>query len=141
MITRLLTFRVRALRFVASDGGAGTVNNNVPGGYQDSHTVTYDQAMGTMPTASKPGYNFAGWFLEDGTQVTSETIVSVDNVIVKNDANTYEETRPLHAKFVPHHYTLVFNPGSDKQGNSGTVAPKKLTITYDEILSGLPTRH
>ena len=125
--------------FVASDGGAGTVNNNVPGGYQDSHTVTYDQAMGTMPTASKPGYNFAGWFLEDGTQVTSETIVSVDNVIVKNDANTYEETRPLHAKFVPHHYTLVFNPGSDKQGNSGTVAPKKLTITYDEILSGLPT--
>lgn len=125
--------------FVASDGGAGTLNNNVPGGYQDSHTVTYDKVMGTMPTASKLGYNFAGWFLEDGTQVTSETIVSVDNVIVKNDANTYEETRPLHAKFVPHHYTLVFNPGSDKQGNSGTVAPKKLTITYDEILSGLPT--
>lgn len=125
--------------FVASDGGAGTLNSNVPGGYQDSHTVTYDKVMGTMPTASKLGYNFAGWFLEDGTQVTSETIVSVDNVIVKNDANTYEETRPLHAKFVPHHYTLVFNPGSDKQGNSGTVAPKKLTITYDEILSGLPT--
>lgn len=125
--------------FVASDGGAGTVNNNVPGGYQDSHAVTYDQAMGTMPTASKPGYNFAGWFLEDGTQVTSETIVSVDNVIVKNDANTYEETRPLHAKFVPHKYTLVFNAGSTKTGIPGTVAPKKLTITYDEILANLPT--
>lgn len=126
--------------FVASDGGAGTVNNNVPGGYQDSHTVTYDQAMGTMPTASKPGYNFVGWFLEDGTtQVTTDTVVTIDNVIVKNAANTYEETRPLYAKFTPHHYTLVFNPGSDKQGNSGTVAPKKLTITYDEILANLPT--
>lgn len=125
--------------FVASDGGAGTVNNNVPGGYQDSHTVTYDQAMGTMPTASKPGYNFVGWFLEDGTEVTSSTVVTIDNVIVKNPANTYEETRPLYAKFTPHHYTLVFNPGSDKQGNPGSVTPAKMVITYDEILSGLPT--
>ena len=125
--------------FVASDGGAGTVNNNVPGGYQDSHTVTYDQAMGTMPTATKPGYNFVGWFLDDGTEVTSSTVVTIDNVIVKNPANTYEETRPLHAKFTPHHYTLVFNPGADKQGNPGSVTPAKMVITYDEILSGLPT--
>lgn len=79
--------------FTASNGGTGTVNNNVPGGYQDSHTVTYDQAMGTMPTASKPGYNFVGWFLADGTtQVTTDTVVTIDNVIVKNAANTYEET-------------------------------------------------
>lgn len=125
--------------FVASNGGAGTANNRVPGGYQDSHTVTYNQTMGTMPTASKPGYNFEGWFLEDGTEVTSSTVVTVDNVIVKNPANTYEETRPLYAKFAPHHYTLVFNPGSDKQGNPGSVTPAKMTITYDEILSGLPT--
>lgn len=126
--------------FTASNGGTGTVNNNVPGGYQDSHTVTYDQAMGTMPTASKPGYNFVGWFLEDGTtQVTTDTVVTIDNVIVKNAANTYEETRPLYAKFTPHHYTLVFNPGSTKQGIPGTVDPNKMVITYDEILSGLPT--
>lgn len=126
--------------FTASNGGTGTVNNNVPGGYQDSHTVTYDQAMGTMPTASKPGYNFVGWFLEDGTtQVTTDTVVTIDNVIVKNAANTYEETRPLYAKFTPHHYTLVFNPGSTKQGIPGTVEPNKMVITYDEILSGLPT--
>lgn len=126
--------------FTASNGGTGTVNNNVPGGYQDSHTVTYDQAMGTMPTASKPGYNFVGWFLDDGTtQVTTDTVVTIDNVIVKNDANTYEETRPLYAKFTPHHYTLVFNPGSTKQGIPGTVDPNKMVITYDEILSDLPT--
>lgn len=126
--------------FTASNGGTGTVNNNVPGGYQDSHTVTYDQAMGTMPTASKPGYNFVGWFLADGTtQVTTDTVVTIDNVIVKNAANTYEETRPLYAKFTPHHYTLVFNPGSTKQGIPGTVDPNKMVITYDEILSGLPT--
>lgn len=126
--------------FTASNGGTGTVNNNVPGGYQDSHTVTYDQAMGTMPTASKPGYNFVGWFLDDGTtQVTTDTVVTIDNVIIKNAANTYEETRPLYAKFTPHHYTLVFNPGSTKQGIPGTVDPNKMVITYDEILSGLPT--
>ena len=125
--------------FVASDGGAGTKNNNVAGGYQDSHSVMYDKAMGTMPTASKPGYNFVGWFLEDDTQVTSDTIVSIDNVIIKNDANTYEETRPLYAKFVPHKYTLVFNAGSTKTGIPGTVDPKKMTITYDDILADLPT--
>ena len=63
--------------------------------------------MGTMPTASKPGYNFVGWFLDDGTtQVTTDTVVTIDNVIIKNAANTYEETRPLYAKFTPHHYTL-----------------------------------
>ncbi len=40
-----------------------------------------------MPTASKPGYNFVGWFLEDGTtQVTTDTVVTIDNVIVKNAA-------------------------------------------------------
>lgn len=125
--------------FVASDGGSGTSNPDVPGGYKDSHDVTYDQAMGQMPSASKPGYEMDGWFLEDDTQITSDTVVTIDNVIIKNDANTYEETRPLYAHYTPHQYTLVLQPGkSSVTGNPGSVSPDRVTVTFDQAVSGLP---
>ena len=124
--------------FVASDGGSGISNPDVPGGYKDSHDVTYDQAMGQMPSASKQGYDFDGWFLEDNTQVASDTVVTIDNVIIKNDANSYEDTRPLYAHYTPHQYTLVLQPGSSVTGNPGSVSPDRVTATFDQAISGLP---
>ena len=125
--------------FRASDGSAGTVNPSVPGGYTDSHDVTYDEAMGLMPQAFKPGYDFVGWFLEDGTEITSETIVSVDNVIIHRDDYAYESTRPLYAHYEPHKYTLVLMPGnSTVTGEAGTVDPKEVTVTFDQAIEGLP---
>lgn len=124
--------------FRASDGSAGTANPSVPGGYTDSHDVTYDEEMGLMPQAFKPGYNFVGWFLEDGTEVTSDTVVSIDNVIIQRDDNAYESTRPLYAKFEPHKYTLVLNPGYSASGNAGTVDPKTVEVTFDQAIEGLP---
>ena len=125
--------------FRASDGSAGTVNPSVPGGYTDSHDVTYDEPMGLMPQAFKPGYDFVGWFLEDGTEVTSEAIVSVDNVVIHRDDFAYEDTRPLYAKYEPHKYTLVLMPGnSPLTGEAGTVEPKTVEVTFDQIIEGLP---
>ena len=125
--------------FVASDGGSGTANPIVAGGYMDSHEVTYDQAMGQMPAASKPGYTFDGWYLEDGTQITTDTVVTVENVVIHNDDFSYENTRPLYARYTPHTYTLVLHPGaSSVTGDQGTVSPDRVTVTYDQEITGLP---
>lgn len=128
--------------FVATDGGNGSKSPSVAGGYVDSKTVTYDAAMGAMPSASKTGYDFDGWFVEN-KQITEDTIVTVDNVVISNgDKNPpygYEDTRPLYAKYTPHTYTLVLVPGaSSVSGEQGSVSPERITVTYDSAVSGLP---
>lgn len=125
--------------FVASDGGSGTASPTVNGGYLDSHDVTYDQPMDLMPAASKTGYTFDGWFLEDGTEVKSDTVVTVDNVVIHKDDYSYEDTRPLYAHYTPNTYTLVLHPGaSSVTGDQGTVSPARVTVTYDQLISGMP---
>lgn len=125
--------------FVASDGSAGEKSPSVIGGYLDSNEVTYDKPMGTMPSASKTGYSFDGWFLEDGTQITSDTIVSVNNVVIHKDDYSYENTRVLNAKYAPHTYTFKLNPGkSPVTGTPGTVDPTTVSVTYDAEVRGLP---
>lgn len=136
--------------FKASDGTAGTGSTSIPGGYTDSNDVTYDAKMGTMPTAAKTGYTFDGWFVDTDataptiaginptTQITSETSVNVNNVVIHNDAFTHENTRVLVAKYTPHTYRFVLNPGQTKGGIPGTVDPKRVDVTYDSKVSGLP---
>lgn len=40
-------------------------------------TVTYGEAYGELPTPVRSGYAFTGWYTEDNTPVTSETIVGI----------------------------------------------------------------
>ena len=56
---------------VTFDGNGGTVD---PG----TKTVTYNQAYGALPTPTRSGYTFLGWFTAStgGTQVTSETVAN-----------------------------------------------------------------
>lgn len=54
----------------------------------DTRTVTYDTAYGELATLEKVGYIFDGWYTADGTKVTSETILSID------------ENHTLHAKYI-----------------------------------------
>lgn len=136
--------------FKASDGKAGTESTSILGGYTDSNDVTYDAKMGTMPTAAKTGYTFDGWFVDtdataptiDGInptmQITSETSVNVNNVVIHNDAFTHENTRVLVAKYTPHTYCFVLNPGQTKGGIPGTVDPERVNVTYDSAVSELP---
>lgn len=114
---------------VSSDGYAA--NPSVPGGYVSNKAVVYDQPVGDMPAAAKTGHTFDGWFV-DGTGITSGTVVSVDNVVIKNDGNTYEATRPLHAGFTPFTNVLVL----DHDG--GTSDVESIEVTYGKPVSGLP---
>ncbi len=56
-----------------------TFNANAGSVTESSKEVTYDQAYSELPTPTKNGYNFVGWFTSKtgGTQVTSSTIVKI----------------------------------------------------------------
>ena len=76
-----------------------------------------------MPTLTREGYTFAGWFTEKeyGTQVTKETVV-------KTVAD-----HTLYARWTANTYTVKFDV------NGGTVTPAEQTVTYGSTYGELPT--
>ncbi len=46
---------------------------------RDSKQVTYGKAYGVLPSATKDGDEFIGWFTEDGTEITSASIVEIES--------------------------------------------------------------
>ena len=70
-----------------------------------SNTVTFDSAYGDLPTPTRTGYTFEGWFTESsgGSQVTASTTVSTAS------------GHTLYAHWTPITYTVAF----DANGGSG----------------------
>ena len=104
-----------------------TVTFNANGGTETSETrtVTYGNPYGELPTLTREGYTFAGWFTEKdgGTQVTKDTEV-------KTVAD-----HTLYAHWTAKTCTVTFN------ANEGTVAPAdaEMTVTYGSHYGELPT--
>lgn len=96
-----------------SCGGTCNINNM---------TVTYDKAYGTLPTPTRTGYTFKGWFSEAGltTQIYSTTIYKVAG------------NQTLYAKWEANNYTVSFN-------SNGGSACSNMTVTYDKTYGTLPT--
>ncbi len=88
-----------------------------------SKTVTYGSTYGTLPTPTREGYSFDGWFTasEGGAQVTSATKVT----------NASDHT--LHAHWTTVDITVTFDP------NGGSVSPSSKTVTYGSTYGTLPT--
>jgi len=85
--------------------------------------VTYDSPYGTLPTPTRMGYTFNGWFTQSsgGDRVESTTVVktaSTHSLCAQWDANTY---------------TVNFN------ANGGSVGTPSKTVTYDSTYGELPT--
>ena len=99
--------------FNANDGTVGTTTK----------TVTYGNPYGELPTPTREGYTFAGWFTEKdgGTQVTKETVV------------TTAADHTLYAHWTANTYTVKFD------ANEGTVTPAEQTVTYGSHYGELPT--
>ena len=142
------TARTYFLTYVPAEDGSAILNTqhmgvdytadpDVYGGYVVPYPITYDKLIGTMPTASKLGHEFIGWTLRDGPSageyVDSNDIATVDNVVVKNDNNTHEDTYPLYAEFKPFEFTLILDPGE-----GGTVDPTSVSVTYGQPIPQLP---
>ena len=101
-----------------------TVTFNGNGGETPSpSTITkeYNVALGTLPTCSRTGYTFLGWYTASsgGTKISTTTVVTKDI--------TY------YAQWSINSYTLTFNP------NGGTVTPTSKNLEYNSAYGTLPT--
>ena len=99
-----------------------TVSFNSNGGSSVAAiTVTEGGTYGSLPTPTRTGYNFVGWFTaaSGGTQITYGTRVTITS------------NQTLYAHWSAKSFTLSFN------SNGGTAVSAK-TITYDGTYGTLP---
>lgn len=92
-----------------------TITFNANGGTvsSSSATVTYGSTYGTLPTPTKNGYTFNGWYTASsgGTQVTSSTIVDTAG------------NHTLYAQWTAWTYTIAYNAGnSNATGSTATTS-------------------
>ena len=84
-----------------------------------SKTVTYAQTYGTLPTPTRTGYTFAGWYTaaSGGSKVTSSTAV------------TQADDHILYARWAANTYTVAFN------ANGGVGVQASVSATYDQFVT------
>ena len=101
---------------VTYDANGGSVSDA-------SKSVTYDQTYGALPTPTKKGYTFDGWFTakDGGTEVKSTTPVKTAN------------NHTIYAHWTAKTGTLVFNP------RDGSCSTKNKSVVYDQPYNELPT--
>jgi len=103
-----------------------TVTFNANGGSVSttSKTVTKGSTYGTLPTPTRTGHDFAGWFTaaSGGTQITASSTVSI----------TANQT--LYAHWTAKTYTVTFN-----SNGGGTPSPASKTVTYGSTYGTLAT--
>ena len=92
-----------------------TFDAKTNGGAEDAKVVYIEPSagVGTLPTATKEGYTFNGWFTTatDGTKITTATVPTGDV--------TY------YAQFTVNKYTLTYELGEGKVTTKGTPIPAK----------------
>ena len=87
-------------------------------------TVTYGKAYGTMPTPTRTGYTFAGWWTakdSGGKKVTASTVCYASG------------NYTLYARWTAKTFTVTLNP------NGGSVSPTTKTVTYGKAYGTMPT--
>lgn len=81
-----------------------------------SKSVTYDATYGTLPTPTRTGYTFNGWWTsaDGGTQITASTTVKITSA------------QTLYAHWTANNYTVTLE--SDIATTHGTTS---IAVTYD----------
>ena len=106
-----------------------TVTFDANGGSTDKKntSVTYGAAYGELPSASRTGYRFDGWYTDKtaGTEITEKMLVDVN------------EDTILYAHWSAMQYQVSF----DSNKGSGSSTPTKaqaIKVTYDGFYENLP---
>ena len=100
------------ITFNANGGSVGT----------NTKTVYYDEAYGDLPTATRTGYTFAGWY----TSSTGGTNITKTSTVTNSNAHT------LYAHWTANQYKVTLN------ANGGSVSTSTITVTYDSTYGTLP---
>ncbi|MCD7741234.1 MAG: InlB B-repeat-containing protein [Ruminococcus sp.] len=85
-------------------------------------TVTYGKKYGTLPTPTRSGYNFVGWYNSSGSKVTASTVV---NKKVNHTLTAKWEEWPTSV-------TLTFD------ANGGNITTTSKTYYSGKIIGALP---
>lgn len=96
-----------------ADGGTGDTA---------SRKVSYDSPYGGLPSPTRPGYDFVGWFDESGKEVTKDTRAKTTGAVT------------VKARWTPVAYNVVF----DANGGEGWKEPFETVCRYDDEFA-LPT--
>jgi len=88
-----------------------------------SKTIAYGSTYGTLPTPTRAGYSFDGWY----------TAASGGTKVTENTTYTVASNQTLYAHWTVKVYTLTFDT------NGGSVSPSSKTIAYGSPLGALPT--
>ena len=118
VLTRYPAEGAAARYTVYFDGSGGTVPYT-------SKTVTQGQTYGSLPTPSRSGYTFAGWYTSGGSRVYESTTVNLTGSQTLYARWTQTPTAAT--------YTVYFN------GNGGTVPYTSKTVTQGQTYGSLPT--
>jgi len=87
-----------------------------------SKVVTFDSPYGDLPTVSRIGYTFKGWW----TAKTGGSEIKTTTIVKTPDHHT------LYARWQANKYTVTFNANG-----GGTPNPKTKTVTYDSTYGTL----
>ena len=98
---------------------------------KESTAVTIGKKYGTLPTPTRTGYSFDGWYTKEtgGTKVTETTIVGKD------------PPTTLYAHWIANKYLVVFdaNRGEFITAGGESVKTKQSTVTYGSKYNSMPT--
>ena len=88
-------------------------------------SITYDSQYGELPTPTRTGYTFNGWYTEltGGQKVTATTVVQ------------RTESHTLYAQWTVNTYTVAFNTNA----TGVSVSPTSKNVTYESTYGELPT--
>ena len=102
-----------------------TITFNANGGScsKASQSFTYNSAFGTLPTPTRSGYNFSGWYTaaSGGTKIDSSKVA------------TYTSNITVYAHWSAKTFKITLN------ANGGSCSASSITVTYGGTYSGLPT--
>lgn len=85
-----------------------------------SRSVRYQSAYGALPTPSRTGYTFTGWYKEDGSPVYATTVMDCNGTTI-------------YAHWTINSYTLYFD------ANGGSCTEGSRVVTYGSGYGTLPT--
>ncbi len=118
-------FHSNSFTVTSSSSATVTVTFNANGGSvsTSSKTVTVGGTYGDLPTPTRTGYTFVGWYTaaSGGSKVTSSTTVSTAS------------NHTLYAHWSAKSYTVTFN------ANGGSVSQGSKTVYYGSTYDDLPT--
>ena len=87
---------------------------------------TYGEPEGELPTPTREGYTFEGWYLSK-TEFTPANKVEATTIVKATADHT------LYANWTANTYTVTFNP------KGGEVNPREKNVTFDAAYGELPT--